>query len=312
VIVNDFGAINIDSRLVDVVEGEAMSLTNGCVCCSMRGSLVTTVLELLARTPPLEALLVEASGIADPTGIAGAFRTSRLRPLTRIDGIITLVDAENARSPRLDAQLIEEQISTADIVILNKIDLVTEGERRDLERWIRTLTPTARLVTAVGADVAPEILLGAHTAGTVPAENRPAHDHDHPSSFATWSFSTGSPLSYRRVRAALESLPVDVFRAKGTLALADAPNLRFVAQVVGRRVTVEPAGLWQAQTPFSDLVFIGAPGATTSDDLARHFDACVTDSFVLMSRDNFTSMKERVTTLCAGSAERVHAVNERS
>ena len=299
VLVNDFGAINIDERLVDVLAGESMSLTNGCVCCSMRGSLVTTVLDLLRRPQPPEALLIEASGIADPASIAAAFSTSTLRPHTRIDGIITVVDAENARNPRLDGDLIAEQIRTADIVLLNKSDLVDEAVRRDLVVWIRSIAPTARIIPTVNADVPVEIVMGIQR-DRDPAEssNRGSHDpaheqtgHDHAAAFGTWSYSTHHPLAYRRVRAALEALPLDVFRAKGTLALADAPNLRFTAQMVGRRVSIEPDRPWDGQARSTDLVFIGRPDAITSADLIARFDACESDALVLMSRRNLGQLK---------------------
>jgi G3E family GTPase len=299
VLVNDFGAINIDQRLVDVMAGESMSLTNGCVCCSMRGNLVTTVLDLLRRPDPPEALLIEASGIADPASIAAAFRTAALRPNTRIDGIVTVVDAENARNPRLDRELIAEQIRTADIVLLNKSDLVDESVHGDLIAWIRSIAATARIVPTVQADVPVEIIMGIerdnHHVGSV---ERWAEDlapdraeRDHAISFGTWSYSTRHPLAYRKVRAALEDLPVDVFRAKGTLALADAPNLRFTAQMVGRRVSIEPDRPWDEQPHGTDLVFIGRPDALTSADLVARFDACESDSLVLMSRPNLEEMK---------------------
>jgi G3E family GTPase len=299
VLVNDFGAINIDQRLVDVMAGESMSLTNGCVCCSMRGNLVTTVLDLLRRPDPPEALLIEASGIADPASIAAAFRTAALRPNTRIDGIVTVVDAENARNPRLDRELIAEQIRTADIVLLNKSDLVDESVHGDLIAWIRSVAATARIVPTVQADVPVEIIMGIerdnHRVGSV---ERWAEDlapdraeRDHAISFGTWSYSTRHPLAYRKVRAALEDLPVDVFRAKGTLALADAPNLRFTAQMVGRRVSIEPDRPWDEQPHGTDLVFIGRPDALTSADLVARFDACESDSLVLMSRPNLEEMK---------------------
>lgn len=298
VLVNDFGAINIDQRLVDVMAGESMSLTNGCVCCSMRGSLVTTVLDLLHRSDPPEALLIEASGIADPASIAAAFRTSALRSHTRIDGIVTVVDAENARNPRLDGVLIAEQIRTADIIVLNKVDLVDAAARLDLTAWIQSIAPSARIVPAVKANVPVEIVMGiARHQGRVRNLDRPVdtreHDHtehDH-AAFGTWSYSTHHPLAYRKVRAALEDLPPDVFRAKGTLALADAPNLRFTAQVVGRRVSIEPDRPWEEQPRSTDLVFIGRPGALSSVDLMAWFDACESDSLVLMSRRNLEEMK---------------------
>ncbi len=303
VIVNDFGAVNIDARLVDVVEGEAMSLTNGCVCCSMRGSLVTTVLQMLRRSPPLEALVVEGSGIADPTAVAGAFRTSTLRDATRLDAIITVVDAENARNPRLDRQLIEEQIDTADIVILNKIDLVDDRTQADVLSWIRSMTRSSHIIPTIGAVVPIEILSGASFSGPVPREAgiELDHVHRHAVAFDSWSYSTASPLAYRKLKRALEELPVDVYRAKGTLALADAPNLRFVAQVVGSRVTIEPQRPWLRETRATDLVFIGASGATTSSDLAARLDACQTDAFVLMSHQNFVESRDATRFVLPGT-----------
>jgi G3E family GTPase len=257
------------------------------------------VLDLLRRPDPPEALLIEASGIADPASIAAAFRTAALRPNTRIDGIVTVVDAENARNPRLDRELIAEQIRTADIILLNKSDLVDESVHGDLIAWIRSVAATARIVPTVQADVPVEIIMGIerdnHRVGSV---ERWAEDlapdraeRDHAISFGTWSYSTRHPLAYRKVRAALEDLPVDVFRAKGTLALADAPNLRFTAQMVGRRVSIEPDRPWDEQPQGTDLVFIGRPDALTSADLVARFDACESDSLVLMSRPNLEEMK---------------------
>jgi G3E family GTPase len=302
VLVNDFGAINIDERLVDVLAGDSMSLTNGCVCCSMRGSLVTTTLDLLRRPQPPEALLIEASGIADPVSVAGAFRTSTLRDCTRIDGIVTVVDAENARNPRLDSQLIAEQIRTADLVVLNKVDLVDDETCQDLMSWIRSMAPAARVVPTVNAAVPIEIAMGiGREFGSVGRASAPSDDvpndlpeHDHAASFGTWSYSTRRPLAYRQVRAALEMLPPDIFRAKGTLALADAPNLRFTAQVVGRRVSIEPDRPWRDELRGTDLVFIGRPGAVTSAELEARFDACASDSLVLMSRPNLIAVKRIV------------------
>ena len=296
VVVNDFGAINIDERLVDVLEGDAMTLTNGCVCCSMRGNLVTTVLDMLGRAAPPDALLVEASGIADPASIAGAFRTSALLTRTRLDGIVTLVDAENARNPRLDRQLIEEQIRTADIVVLNKVDLVDQATCGALVEWIRTIAPESRVALAVAADVPVNLVMGIarvpdRRVMTLPPEGH-THVSDHAAAFGTWSYSTRHPLAYRKVRTALEGLPLDIFRAKGTLALADAPNLRFTAQMVGRRVTIEPDGVRAGRPAGSDLVFIGTADATTPAELVTRFDACATESVVLMSRANLTTAKQ--------------------
>lgn len=303
VIVNDFGAINIDARLVDVMEGDAMSLSNGCVCCSMRGSLVSTVLDMLRRVNPPEALLIEASGIADPASIAGAFQTSALRDRTHIEGIITMVDAENAQNPRLDSQLITEQIRTADLVVLNKIDLIDEATRRELITWICSVAPAARILPTIQADVPVELVLrvgrawnaSTHVFAGEDEDQADDPQYDHAALFGSWSYSTDRLLAYRKVRAALEHLPLEVFRAKGTLALADAPNLRFIAQMVGRRVSIEPDLPWQDEPPTTDLIFIGTPCALNPAEVVARFDACATDDLVLMSRQNFATAKRAAT-----------------
>jgi len=291
VLVNDFGAINIDARLIDYLDEDSISLTNGCVCCSMRGNLVTSTLAVLERPEPPEHLIVEASGIADPIGVAGAFRTSALRQRTRVDGIITLVDAEQARNPRLDQQLIHDQIWSADLVVLNKVDLVDAPKRAELADWIRSLAPGARVIEAVDAEVPFEVVMGIDSRGTrLPVD---ASNGRH-LPFGTWSYSTEHPLAYRSVRSALESLPPEIFRAKGILALADAPNLPFTLQMVGRRIAIEPVGAWGERQPATELVCIGSPGAMTDRDLSDRLDACITTSVTLMTQQNLRLLKRRV------------------
>jgi len=230
VLVNDFGEINIDARLVDFMEEDSISLANGCICCTKQGDMVTSVLSVLNRPNPPEHLVVEASGIADPAALAAAFRTTALRDCTRLDGIITLVDAENARNPRLDQQLVHEQIRFADILILNKIDLVDEQSRAALHPWLRAIPPNARLVAAVNADVAVEVLMGLNGAKAAGHSVQGSHAH---TAYETWSYRTEHPLAYRRVRQGLATLPVAIYRAEGVLSPGDPPPPRFVARIGG-------------------------------------------------------------------------------
>jgi G3E family GTPase len=129
VMVNDFGAVNIDAQLVDAIAGDVVDLSNGCVCCTMRGGLVQQTLKLLSRRNPPDYLVVEASGISDPVGVAGAFRTTALREQTRLDAVVALVDVEHIRDAYLDQQLIHDQLASADVIVLNKVDLVDEQAR---------------------------------------------------------------------------------------------------------------------------------------------------------------------------------------
>jgi G3E family GTPase len=292
VLVNDFGAVNIDAKLVDSVAdgGQAINLANGCICCSMQGDLVTSSLTMLSGPNPPEQIVIEASGISDPFGVAAAFRTSQLRDRTRLDGVVALVDAENARSRFLDRQLVEDQIRAADIVLLNKADLVGRERLLELEAWIRGLVPRARVIPTVHADIPLDLLLGVGGAGS-------AFEHDHGphdiAQFTGLTYESPCRLAYRKVQAALESLPPGIFRAKGTLYLADAPNLRFVAQMVGRRVSIDVDRPWDEELPRTQLVFIGAPGSITPDDLAARFDACISDAIPIMADEAFQRLRRR-------------------
>jgi G3E family GTPase len=282
VLVNDFGAINIDARLVDFVEGnDTINLQNGCVCCTMRGDLVTSMLSVANRPAPPEHLIVEASGIADPAAVAGIFAMPRVRERLQLDGVIALVDAENARDPRLDRQLIEDQIRSADIVLLNKVDLVDDARLSSVEDWIRSLAPWARILPTVEADAPIDVLVGLDRTplARVAVDATPHQGH---SALASWSYHSDHPLAFRRVRDALHDMPTGIFRAKGVLYLADAPNMRFTAQMVGRRLAIDVAGPWGDAAPETLLVCIGERDALTTADLVRRIDACETRAIALL------------------------------
>src|SRR5208283_5132765 len=126
VLVNDFGSINIDAELIASHDGETISLTNGCVCCSMVDNLAITLLELLGRQPPPDHIVIEASGVADPRRIAfyGA-----AHPRLRLDGLIVVADAETIGARVLDryvGELVMRQLAEADLLVLSKIDLIDE------------------------------------------------------------------------------------------------------------------------------------------------------------------------------------------
>jgi G3E family GTPase len=203
-----------------------------------------------------------------------------------------VVDAENARSRYLDPMLVEDQIRAADIVLLNKVDLAGPGRLDELRSWIRNLVPRARILPTAHADAPLDVILGVGGA----ASSRD-HDHDHGAHdiarFTTLSYQSNCRLAYRKVQAAMETLPPEVFRAKGTLYLADAPNLRFVAQMVGRRVRIDVDRPWGDQSPRTEIVVIGSPGSISGDDLIARFDACITDAIPIMADDAFRRLRER-------------------
>ena len=252
VLVNDFGSVNVDSRLVVSRDATMITLDNGCICCSVSADLVSQLLDLLESHSCPEHVLVETSGVSDPGRVLVALRDSHLRSLARVDGVITLVDAAAVDAiPAHMLELARRQLASADVIVFNKTDLVSREELADLRG--RFTYPAARVVEAAYGDVPLEVVLGVDGgAGDVAS----AHAHDHQAEFTTWTWTSSLPLSYRPVRAVLASLPESVFRAKGFLHLAEAPDERVVAHVVGRRVDVRPLGSWAGEPPRTELVFI--------------------------------------------------------
>ena len=277
VLVNDFGAINIDAQLVVGVEEGAISLRNGCICCTIREDLLRTVFDVLQRPELPEHILIECSGVSDPVALATTFTRPMLRSLVRLDGIIAVVDAEQVREQPDYADLIEDQIAAADIVVINKVDLATPNLLQGLREWIAVLVPNARVLETTHGQAPAEIIVG--TEGTVGTGRlrRPRVPTDSDSShvpFATWSYETDRPLRFAAVQRAFQTLPETIFRAKGVLALREAPERRSIVQLVGKRVTFVRGEPWGNEPPHTQIVLIGMPGGIAPADLQRRFDAC--------------------------------------
>jgi G3E family GTPase len=254
VFVNDFGSISVDSRLVSRRDASVIALDNGCICCTIGADLVSQLIALVEGESCPEHVLIECSGVSDPGRLLVALRDPHLRSLARVDGMVTLIDAaavDEIPPPMLE--LARRQLAAADVIIFNKVDLVTRDELDDVRR--RFTYPAARVLEAAFADVPLEVVLGVE--GLYDDVTDVDHSgHGHTAAFETWSWTASQPLAYETVRAALGSLPVGVFRAKGFLYLAEAPDKRVVAHVVGRRVDIRPLGTWNGARPRTELVFI--------------------------------------------------------
>jgi G3E family GTPase len=278
-IVNDFGAINIDARLIESVEGDTIALSNGCICCDRRANLKLTLQDLLDRTEPPEYVVVEASGIADPIALAAAFRTPELKERARLDGIVAVVDAEHAHDPRLDAQLVRDQIVAADIVLLNKVDLVEPAQQEELRAWISRINARARVVNTIRCRVPAPLLLGVESRRVPALSARANGEHHH--GFATCTYSCEAPLELHRLIETLKALPASVFRAKGILRLAEAPGLRIALQMVGGRIDTAILGRWKGEEGRTELVFISIADGLSREEISALFDACVTDADIM-------------------------------
>ncbi|MDQ3850261.1 MAG: GTP-binding protein [Actinomycetota bacterium] len=278
VLVNDFGAINIDAELVQERHGDTIDLTNGCVCCGVSGELMFALAGLRDRDDPPEHVIVEASGVGDPAAIAayGDF------PGFARDACVVLADAETVRARASDGTIgrqLVEQLRAADLVVLNKTDLVSAEELAQTRGWLRETLPMAGIVEATFGDVPADFLLGPHEASPprgAPAATHEEHEHErehghqhrdaHPE-FASWSWAGDAALNGTALCQDLIALPEGVLRAKGFLHLREDPEHRYLLQLVGRRWNIKLDRPWNEDVAGSRIVVIGLSPAIRPDEL---------------------------------------------
>jgi G3E family GTPase len=283
VLVNDFGDINIDAALIEGVEENTISLANGCICCEIRDDLVASLEDLLTREQGVDYVIIEASGVAEPSGIAMTFVDQRYERLLRLDSITCIVDAEgifaDADNDAL-TMLKLRQIAFSDLVVLNKTDLVSEDHVEVIRDWIDLHMKRVRVVEAIRGEVPLGILLSAGRfdagsfAGQVDREvsSLPELAGEF---FSTWSYESEAPLSLDALRTMVRrELPGSVYRCKGILYTADEPSTRFALQTVGRRTEITSLGEWGDRPPRSQIVAIGSKDLE-GGSLSALFDRCV-------------------------------------
>ncbi len=159
VIVNEFGDIGIDSSLIVSTEENMIELDNGCLCCTVREDLVQAALQIMERSDKIEHLIVETTGLADPLPVAMTFMSPELRPLTRLDAIVGMVDAENFVLDLFNSDTATNQISYSDIILLNKTDCVSPEKLQQIERQIRELKADAPILHTQNARVDLRLIL---------------------------------------------------------------------------------------------------------------------------------------------------------
>ena len=245
-LVNDFGALDIDGGLVAAHGGDTIALANGCLCCTIGDSLVTTLLGLLERPERFDHIVVEASGVADPGRIADL---ALLEPRLARDGVIVVVDAAQVRERAADRRVgdtILRQLKAADLLVLNKTDLAEDLPA--LRDWLsaQSMAPT---LEARHGDVPLDLLFGLDRAGA-------SGDGSTVGAFASWSYQWPEPVERADLLAMLREAPGEVLRAKGIVRFADAPDRRSVVHLVGRRLDVSDEGPW-GDTAGSRLVMLG-------------------------------------------------------
>lgn len=256
VVVNDFGAVSIDIDLIENADGETVQLTNGCVCCSLASGLAEVLFELRDGGRGYDRVIVEASGVADPVATA---QYAHL-PGFVLDGVIVLADATSVRQMAADryvSRQVTRQLADADLVVLNKLDLVDSERETALRAWLAHTAPGVPVVSATRARVDRAVLFGdlPHRVDgpTASPESSTAH-HE------TWSFGPAGRVSTSALTEILDGLPDAVVRVKGIVTPAEAEARPVVVQRVGRRLTWHDAPP-SAVEPGSRLVLIGLPGS---------------------------------------------------
>ncbi|MDP2733887.1 MAG: GTP-binding protein [Hoeflea sp.] len=183
VIVNEFGEIGIDNDLIVESDEEIYEMNNGCVCCTVRGDLIRVVEGLMRRPGRFDAIIVETTGLADPVPVAQTFFMDEdVRAKTKLDAVVALVDALHLPARLKDSREAEDQIAFADVVILNKTDLVTPEELENIERTVRAINPSARIHRTQRAAVPLDAVLDRGAFDLSRALDNDPHflDHDHP------------------------------------------------------------------------------------------------------------------------------------
>src|ERR1700730_972642 len=245
VMVNDFGALDIDGRLIADHGGDTITLANGCLCCTIGDSLVTTLLGLLERHDRFDHIVVEASGVADPGRIADL---AVLEPRLARAGVIVVVDAAEVRARAADRRVgdtITRQLAAADLLVLNKTDLA--HDLAVLRGWLSTHS-AAPLLEARHADVPLDLLFGLDRYGGAAGESTADR-------FASWSYEWPEPVE-RETGLAMLRDATGVLRARAILRFAAAPARRSVVHLVGRRLDVSDGGPWSDNAQ-SRLVMLG-------------------------------------------------------
>ena len=241
VLMNEFGELPIDSEVIRGKNVEIAELVGGCVCCSLTGELEAAVEEILDRVHP-EYILLEATGIAEADALV--YEVEERIPRVRLDSVVCIVDADTSvRFPAV-GYAGRSQLQAADIVLINKIDLVTEADVGSVVAQVREFAPEAAVLKTVrcAADVC--VLFG------LSVEDRPAGAPVHgEETFGSFAYAASAPLDEPRFREAVSSLPPSVFRAKGFLRFRDGSRL--FNYVAGR------ADFEEFPAEGTKLVFIG-------------------------------------------------------
>lgn len=271
VVENEFGDVGIDAGLVDAPSEAVFALNEGCVCCTVRDDLVALFEQLRDRRDEFDHIIIEASGLADPAPVMRV--VERRGDAFRLDGVVAVVDARHAEFDLETQPTWTEQIVFADLIVLNKVDLVDAASVARLEQRLQMLNPLARRVRTEHARVPVNAVLelGGHDPDRMPAADAHHHDDHISSVVATSDGDVDIGALDRWLGRLLQTPGLDILRIKGVVAVSGRPE-RFVFQVVRSVVDVHPDRPWGDEPRTNKLVFIGT--GLDAQALQQGLEAC--------------------------------------
>jgi G3E family GTPase len=276
VIINDFGSVNVDAALLARRQLELRSITGGCVCCQSFEDLVAQV-AALAENPDFDLVWIETSGLADPEEVLDHLSAPELHDSTVIRRMILVIDGSDFPCSWRGRAVQEEQVKYADLILLNKMDLLDPAARQRVEISLRKINPGARIVTTQRGEVSPDILSEAGSSAAAEQVHRNSHDdHEHdphnqdrphdyhhshdeelPHAASTLFLPLTAPVERTTFQRFLGSLPTSVFRAKGFIRLAESPGQLHTFQQVRDQSELILLPLENEDELSTGLVFIG-------------------------------------------------------
>ncbi|MFC7398638.1 CobW family GTP-binding protein [Chelatococcus sp. GCM10030263] len=283
VVVNEFGEVGIDNELVVGADEEVFEMNNGCICCTVRGDLIRIIDGLMKRKGQFDAIIVETTGLADPAPVAQTFFMDEdVAEKTRLDAVVTVADAKWLTERLKDAPEAKNQIAFADVIILNKTDLVTPEELAAVEGRIRAINPYATIhrTQRAAVDIADVLGRNAFDLERVleiePAFLEEGHHHHHDEDMQSVSITIPGEVDPARfmpwVNELVQREGPNILRSKGILAFKDEPK-RFVFQGVHMILDGNLTQDWKAgEKRTSKIVFIGRN--LDRDSLRKGFLAC--------------------------------------
>jgi G3E family GTPase len=286
VVINEFGELGVDNDLVVDADEEVFEMNNGCICCTVRGDLIRIIGGLMKRKGRFDGIIVETTGLADPAPVAQTFFVDEdVKRATKLDAIVTVVDAKHLPARLKDSAEAQEQVAFADIIVLNKMDLVSAEEAAEVERLIKAINPYAEIRRSTKSDVPIDAVIGRDAFNLERILEREPDflsgedDHEHDSAVNSVSFEVSRPIDAEKfnvwINQLLQTKGQDLLRTKGILHYA-GDSRRFAFQAVHMIADGDYIGEAKpGDARKSKIVFIGRD--LNRPQLRRGFEGCQAD-----------------------------------